>query len=405
MPNSLDSTGLTIKTLSEVIASLNSALQTIYGVAINLDSNSPDGQAVATFAQAVIDNLEVLVDVYNALDPEQAAGVNQNKAFALNGLARDPASYTTTPVVVVAAQADTLPGLDAALADPTVTPYAVQDSNGNVFQLVASHVFSAAGTATLTFQAQNPGALGVLPNTITEQNTPRSTISSISNPSISGTVVGTNEETDYAFRIRRDKMFMLASTDPASAVQAALLAPYFTVGYGWSQAVDALVVENDTAGVVNGVPANSIYCVVKNDGTAGHPVGIAKAIVSKKAPGCALSGGQSQAITRANGQSFTGKWDWAVGQRLYINFGITPKVAGVTFDTTKVKNDLAAYLQFFLGQKATIGDVVVAMFNLYPTAIVTGCGVSATAGSYTDTVSPTALLNYYTVAAGDITIS
>ena len=404
MPNSLDSNGLTIKTLAEVTADLTTAMQNIYGADINVESNSPDGQMINIFAQAVIDNLEVLVDVYNVMDPELSFGVNQNKVFALNGLTRNPSTFTTTPVSITTNKALTLTGRDALLTNPNAQVFSVQDANKNVFELITTYAFGAAGTTSLSFQAVTPGALEVLPNTITQQATPILGVTVVNNPSVSTTVVGVDEETDVAFKIRRAKMFLLASTGPADAVQAALLAPYTQSGVTY-QAADAMVVENDTSGTVNGVPARSIYCIVRNNGSAGHRYQIPRQIISKKIPGCGLHGSESETITRNNSLPFIGKWDWAVAQPLYMTFGITPKTPGITFDNAVVAAELAAALEYFLGQTATIGEIVVAMNTLFPNAIVTGAGVSATAGSYTDTVAPSALKNYWTVDAANIAIT
>lgn len=406
MPNTLDSTGLTVKTLSEIVADLTSAMQGIYGADINVESNSPDGQMINVFAQASVDNLEVLVDVYNAMDPELSFGVNLNKVVALNGITRNPATYTTTPVSITTNRALTLIGRDALEANPEAQVYSVQDSNKNVFELLTTYAFGAAGTQSLSFQAATPGALEVLPNTITEQATPQLGVTVVNNPSVSTTYVGVDEETDVALKIRRAKMFLLASTGPADAVQAALLAPYVSGGVTY-EASDAMVVENNTAAPVGGVPAYSIYCIVKDNGHASHRFEIPYQIVSKKIPGCGLYGTESETITRNNGLPFIGKWDWAVAQPLYITFGITPKTPGIAFDNATVAAQLAAALEYFLGQSPTIGDVVVAMNTLFPSAIVTGCGVSATGvpGSYTDVVSPTSLKKYYTVDAGDILIT
>jgi len=404
MPNTLDSTGLTIKTLAEVTADLTTAMQNIYGADINVESNSPDGQMINIFAQAVIDNLEVLVDVYNAMDPELSSGVNLNKVLALNGLTRNPATFTTTPVSITTNRALTLIGLDTLLTNPNAQVFSVQDANKNVFQLVTTYAFGAAGTASLTFQAVTPGAIEVLPNTITQQATPILGVTVVNNPSVSTTVVGVDEETDVAFKIRRAKMFLLPSTGPADAVQAALLAPYSLLGVTY-QAADAMVVENDTSGTVNGVPARSIYCIVRYNGSASHRFQIPRQIVSKKIPGCGLYGAESETIMRNNGLPFVGKWDWAVAQPLYMTFGLTPKTPGITFDNAVVAAELAAALEYFLGQTATIGEIVVAMNTLFPNAIVTGAGVSASAGSYTDTVAPSALKNYWTVDAANIAIT
>lgn len=400
MPNTLDSTGLTIKTLAEVVADLTTAMQEIYGDDINVQSNSPDGQLINIFAQATIDNLEVLVDVYNAMDPELSTGVNFNKVVALNGLTRYAATYTTTPVAITTNKALTLLGLDALVATPTAQVYSVQDANKNVFQLITTYAFGGAATTSLSFQSAVPGAVDVLPNTITEQATPQLGVTSVNNPSVAATVVGVDEETDVALKIRRARMFLLASTGPADAVQAALLTPY-----SGQAAADAMVIENDTSGTVDGVPARSIYCIVRDNGSGVHRYAIPHQIISKKMPGCGLYGAQSETITRHNGLPFIGKWDWAVAEPLYIHFGITPKTVGVTFDNAVVADELAAALEYFLGQTATIGDVVVAMNTLFPTAIVTACGVAVTDVAGTDTVAPSALKNYFTVAAANIHIS
>jgi len=299
----------------------------------------------------------------------------------------------------------TLTGLDALLTNPNAQVYAVQDDNKNVFQLITTKVFGAAGTSSLSFQAETPGVLDVLPNTITEQATPILGVTTDANASVSGTVVGIDEETDTALKIRRSKMFMLASIGSADAIQAALLSPYFSPVSGWSQAADAMVVENDTSAPVGGVPAYSIYCIVRDDGKYGHRYAIPEQILSKKSPGCGQYGAQSETKTRSNGLPFVGKWDWAVAEPLYIHFGITPKTTGITFDNAVVAEELAAALQYFLGQTATIGDVVVAMNTLFPNAIVTSCGVAVTDVPGTDTVAPSALKKYFTVAAADIHIS
>lgn len=401
MPNTLDSTGLTIKTLPELIADLTAALKVIYGTGINVASNSPDGQLINILSQAIYDNLSLLLDVYNSFDVESASGVALDRLVPLNGLIRGAATYTVAPVEITVDKALTLIGKDALVATPTAIVFTVQDDTGNQFQLATTKVFGAAGTSSLVFNASDPGVVEVAANTITQQTTVISGVTLVNNPTVTGVVVGVNEETDSQLKMRRAKMYKLASIGPADSVQAALLAPWFSnVG-----ASDALVIENDTAAPVGGVPANSLYCIVRDNGLTAHRFIIPKQIMSKKAPGCGLHGAESEVATRSNGIPYTGKWDWAVAQPLYITFGITPKTTGVTFDSAVVAAELAASLSYLLGQSPTIGDVVVAMNTLFPQAIVTGCGVSATAGSYTDTVAPTALKNYYTVDAANIVIT
>lgn len=56
--NYVSSTGLTLQTLAEIVTELETGFKAIYGVDINLDANSPDGQMINLFAQAKLDILD-----------------------------------------------------------------------------------------------------------------------------------------------------------------------------------------------------------------------------------------------------------------------------------------------------------------------------------------------------------
>ena len=82
MPNSISSTGLTVKTRAEIIAEILNGtanypgLYSIYGPNINVDPNSPDGQLINLVAQVAVDTEEFLQQIYNSFDPDQAIGIN-----------------------------------------------------------------------------------------------------------------------------------------------------------------------------------------------------------------------------------------------------------------------------------------------------------------------------------------
>lgn len=396
MPNSIDSSGLTVKTLTEIVNDLTTGMQTIYGSDINVESSSPDGQMINLFAQAAIDNLEVLADAYNVLNPEAAYGAALDNVVSFSGITRTGATYTTAPVSITTDRALTLNGQDALIADPAAIVYSVKDDTGNLFELVTTKVFAVAGTDSLTFKAQAPGAVLVAPNTITEQNTSILGVTAVNNPTVSGLSQGLDEETDAALKIRRAKMYKLPALGPADAVRAAILD---VVGV-----VDAIVVENDTAGTVDSVPAHSIYAIVNPGSDASLATDIATAIYTKKSAGCGMYGAVTKSLTRVNGETVTMKWGAAVAQDLYIQFSILPKHPADTFDEVYIKDQLAAALTYKLGDNPTIGDIIIAMATIAPNAIVSSPGVSRTAGSYTDVITPTAAVNYFTVSAANIDI-
>lgn len=392
MVNALTPLGLTVDTVNEIITSLTEDLKLIYGMDINVDSNSPDGQMINIFAQSVEDLLQLLVSVYNGFSYQSATGVILDQRVAINGIARKQGTYTITNVTITVNQALTLTGLDALITDPTAQVFTVQDNTGNKFSLQVTNVFGSAGSAALAFQAVDIGAVLTAPNTITNQFTTVLGVTSVNNPTVA-TSTGVNEETDAQLKVRHDQSFALASTGPADAISAALLAiPDVT---------DAFVYENYTNGTLNTVVAHTVWCIV----TGGTDAEIGQAIYAKKGLGCGMKGSVMYVIARPNGTSFTAQWDVAIAQPLYIQFTINPITAGQQFDTDLLKTELAAALVYKLGQAPNIGDVITKMLVLAPTAYLTVVGVSDNGTDFFDSVQPTATPYYYTVSEDNISIN
>lgn len=396
MPNIIDGNGLQIKTVNEIIASLTAGMQAIYGSDINVDSNSPDGQLINIFAQAGIDNLELLLQVYNSFSVPTSFGTLLDQRVALNGLARKLGTYTTTPISITVNQALTLTGLDALILNPNAQVFTVADDAGNQFYLAVTHAFGGAGTTALTFRAVNIGQVQVSANTITNQVTTVLGVTNVNNPTVAGVVDGINEESDVQLKQRHDQSFFLASTGPADSISAALKAI--------PSASDAFVVENPTgadSGSPDFVPAHSVWCIV----TGGTPSEIGHAIYAKKSPGCGMKGVQSFSVSRPNGNIFIAKWDGSIAQPLYIQFQILPRTAGVTFDNAVLAQKLADALQYKLGQSPNIGDIVLAMIEIAPNGILISVGVSTDNILFVDLVSPNTSQYYFTVSASNISIS
>lgn len=392
MPNQVDANGLQVKTVTEITADLDAGLAGIYGADINVEQNSPDGQQVGIFAQAVADMLQLLVQVYNTFSVDNTFGVSLDQRVALNGIARHQGTHTLAQVLVTVDQALTLIGQDALIVTPNAQVFTVADDAGNQFQLETTNVFGGAGSASLTFVAVAIGQVQTTANTITNQVTTVLGVTSVNNPTVAGDVIGLNEESDIQLKIRRALSFQLAAVGPSDALRAMLLS--------LPDISDAYVVENDTGGVVDTVPAHSIWTIV-NGGTNAE---IGQAIYSKKIPGCGQKGAQTYIVTRPAGNTFTAQWDVALTQDLFVEFGITPRIAGLTFDNASIKTQLAAALVYKLGQKPNSGDVVVAMQTIAPNAILTSCFVSIDGSTWVDIVTPSTAQHYFTLDAANITI-
>jgi len=460
MVSSLGPTGLTIDSLPTVIASLTEQLQAIYGAGINVQSNSPDGQMINIFCQGVEDLLELAQAVYNSFGYMQAYGVQLDQRLAILGIPRKQGTYTLAPVHVTTDRALTLYGLDQTAQ----SVFTLIDQSGNTWQLLETQVFGTGTTLSLIFQSVTIGAINSSPNTITQQVTTVLGVTAVNNPTVSIITIGTTaisspvitaipttagmvpgmlisgtgiqnnssivsvdsstqitisanatangsgvtittitapvligvpEETDTQYKVRAGQSFALASTGPADAIEAALLAT--------ADITDAFVVENYTNDTVDTVPAHSIWAIV----TGGTDADIGQAIYAKKAPGCGMKGDQSEVITRPNGTTFTAQWDTSIAEPLYIAFGILWRGAVVLSNDTII-TQLAAALSYKLGVNPSVGDIVTAMLQIAPTAVVlfgSNQGVSDDGVSYGSVAVPTSAQYYFTVAAGNITIT
>lgn len=396
--NAITATGLTVQGTPDIVAVFTAGYTTIYGSDINLDSNTPDGQQINIYATALSDNLQLLMSVNGQFSIPNAYGVQVDNLIALNGMQRQPGTYTVAQVNVVVSAALTLPGQDVLVGNPAATVFTVSDNAGNQYQLKTSHTFGGAGNATLSFVALNIGQVLTSANTITVIVTPLTGVTSANNPSTSSDVIGTNEESDVQCKIRQGASFQLGSTGPADTIRAQLLN---TPGV-----IDAFVPENDTGSIVNTVAANGIKVIV-NAPTVPAAT-IAQVIYTKKTIGCALTASGSpisHAITRPAGNIFTAYWYSAVGLPLFISFTINPINGVDTFNDTAIAAALAAALVYRLNQSAYVGQIITAMQAIAPNAYLTSVLVGLSASPALQTVAPTALVNYFTVSAANIAIT
>ena len=392
MPNSISPSGLTISTVTEIVANLTAALQAVYGSDINVDSDSPDGQAINIFSQVIIDMLELLAYVYNSFDVDSASGVLLDQRVAMNGIPRIAGTFTFVNVAVTTDRALTLPGLDALVGDIAGTGYTVADGSGNNFILAATATISGAGAHTLSFRAQKLGRVDVLPNTITNPVSIVLGVTTLNNPA-GPTLLGLDEETDGQLKARRLLSFALQSVGQADSLQAALLQI--------SGVTDAYVGDNGTADVVGGIAAHSIWAIVEG----GANLDIAQAIYVKKGGGCGMTGSVTQAITRPNGETFTANFDRPAYTNLYIQFKLTPKTVGVVADQDYIKQALVDALVYTLGQPENSNHVINLLEAIQPDCLFTGVGLSTNNTDFYEILAVSDIQHKFAPAVARITIT
>lgn len=374
---------------------------TIYGDNINVGPNSPDGQFINIGVQFTQDMLEFVNQVYTSFDPDQAIGVSLDQRCAINGVVRNAGTYTYTDVLVTVTQAVTLPGLDTA---PTA-PFTVSDASGNQFFLVATKVFAAAGSATLSFRAAVLGVVEAVPNTITVITTITLGVASVNNPA-AATVTGTAEETDYALRIRRARSVALPSKGYFDGLYGALV--------DISGVTSVKLIENTTDTPVaygaTTLAGHSIWAVVQGGANAD----IAQAIYVKRNAGCGLKGAQAVVITQVDNSLFTVNFDRPTAQNLWIKLSVHA-VTG-TVDTAYLKTQLLTalttattnttnLLPYVIGQSAASSPIVAFIQSIAPNASVSAEGVSTDGTTFVSLVNTTSVNYQFAVASARITIT
>ena len=316
----LTNRGLEISTYNDNLAELTEDLKKIYGEDINVDSNSPDGQFTGIFAQGKTDLEELLLNIWNSLNPEKATGTALDRVFAFNGIRRKAGTYTYVNEKISFTGACSLKGIEE---DGAENAYTIRDNAGNRFLLVNRHVQTGEGSATLQFRAENIGQVEVLPNTITTPVTVVLGVSSVNNP-FPAISVGINEETDFDFRRRRDKALYSSSSGYDESIKAALL-NILDVTY-------AEVYDNrDGEYTSYGVPLHGIWIVV--EGGKDNEVG--QVIFSKIVPGIPMFGEKTVYITDAYGKINSIKFSRVTQQNLYVK-GNLKSISGKDFVVSEV---------------------------------------------------------------------
>lgn len=391
MSNQIDANGITIETLAETLdAIINgtidvAGLKQIYGADINTDSDTPDGQQINIYALAKQDILNLIVQNYNAKDPDQAVGVALDFLLQLCGIVRREGTFTQVLVDVTVDDSITLDGID------TDNPYTVADSAGTQFELVTTEAV-VAGVHNLLFQAKDIGSVQVLANTITVPISIILGVTSINNPTVA-TTTGIDEETDAELRIRRQQSVAL----PAKGYFQSLLAGLLNI----DEVTSAQVFENNTNAVdADGIAAHGIWVIV----LGGTDEDIANIIYLYRNAGCAMTGAESVDIIQIDSSIFEILFDRPTAQDLYIDLVLESK-NGLSIDTDFMKEQIVARYILGVNEVADSSAVVAIVADIDPDLVASEVTVSDDGAVDVALLETSAKDKYFVNAVARITIT
>lgn len=300
--------GFTTKTVSEITADLNARFTGTFGNQFDVSPEGPDGQTIGILAGVLGSVWEQAEAAYNAYSPSNAFGVGLDKVTELNGLTR----ITNLPTSV----ALTLGGTAG-----TVVPsgYAIKTDDGLVFQTVAQAVLPAIVTAKCTTM----GAIKILAGDVHVLTTAIPGLVSATNlePGITGIV----REEDPAFRSRRENSTISRATNSIDAIYEgvrSLNLPYIAI------------VENNTNGTVNGIPAKAFLTVVEG----GTPAEVSQVIYDNKPQGIQAFGSITTVINDSKGYPHSIGLSRPTPIDVSINASIT-NLPGASVDSATLVDD------------------------------------------------------------------
>lgn len=393
MPNAITAEGITTATQAELVAQFTAAAEIIYGADIDLDAETPDGEWMMTFIQATLDLEDLIVQVYNSFDPDNAIGNVLDQRVAINGIQRQAGTVTVTNVTIATSQSVNLLGLDQTDSPP----FTVADQAGNQYELQVTQLgFNpGSGGAVLAFQAAVPGAITPTPNTITVPVTIVLGVTSINNPT-GPTSIGLNEESDAALRVRRQQSVSLASQGYLAGLLAALK--------NISGMTAAFVYENNTNDTdIDGVPGHSIWVIVSGTAAAAD---IANAIYTKRNAGCGMFGTVNFVITQVDGTLFTVTWDTVVQEILFTKFNVS-SINGTSIpNIAAIRAGLSISLAPGVFQEVNVNELATLVQEIDANTLVTDAGFDVSAmGTFDNNVfAPSAKNKQFEVLSKNIII-
>ena len=361
----LDANGLQIPTLSDFAAWLKANKRSLYGADVDLSSSSPDGQEININAQAYADISELLMQIYTSMSKSQAVGKVLDQR--VTNIERLPGAYSQEWHDVVVSKSLTLYGMDQTAED--IFTYA--DNSGTKWQLVTTQTLTTPGTYSLLFQCKTIGRIIPALNSVNVPATIILGVTSVNNPS-APSLVGTDEESDVAFKIRDAKSTSAKSGGFNDQILAALS--------NLPGMVSANPMENPLDTVDDrGVPAHGYWIITDGEATDKD---IATSIYSNRTGGSNMRGVKFYDIPEKNGGIFRVYWDEVTMQPLYI-YIVCGSIDGVNSPNIPlILENLPSLFAPTVGETVDVGQLVTYVKQIDPNTLLSfttenGCGLNS----------------------------
>lgn len=336
-----------------VFADINSA----FGGNLNPAVSTPQGQLADSEAAVIGSGNDLFLLFTNQIDPAFASGRMQDAIARIYYLFRKAALPTTVICTCTGATGTVIPVGSLGLA-----------ADGTVYQSLSLEVIPLAGSVSIQFAAVTDGPIACPAGTLSTIYRAVPGWDTITNPADG--IIGRDVETRADFEMRRS----LSVSKNANGILGAIRGQVLAV----TDVLDAYVTENATNAddVIGGItlPANSLYVAA----VGGTDEDVARAIWTKKAPGCSYYGGNTT-ITVEDREgysipypSYDVSFERPDALPIFFDVEIVNSASVPSDATDQVKNAIIAAFngQDTFAMRATIGASIYASRYYAPVAVL-----------------------------------
>jgi len=295
---SIGPAGLTVPAYADILASLITSYQSIFGTNVYLQPDAARYQWISVLAAKLNDNMGAIQLAYNARSAQTAVGADLDAIALMIPLTRLPA---------VAAQAALTIG---GTVGTVITNGIAMDQQGNEWQLPSPLTIPTGGSIVVTAVCLTPGPVSAAIGTINIPSTPTAGWNTVTNAAAvpaSASQSGQAVETDSDFRGRIAISTGLRSLTTLDATIAAIAAVDGVTRYN--------VLENFTGSnaTMDGITVNAHSIAVIVEGGVAEEVALA--IYYNRGIGCGMNAG----VTGFNATSIT---DPVTGYTMNVYFSL-----------------------------------------------------------------------------------
>lgn len=328
MTYGLTSSGFIQKIFTEIQSDIGAYLLSNLDPALDLSPDRPLGQLIGACSKELSLPWEAINTIYNQMDPDAAEGDMLHALGALTGVRPQAATFGTCVCTL---------NLNAGASVPagSVAYVSGQPSNTWTLDTTVSNGTMSPGNFTGNFTSTIAGPTIANSGTLTQIGTPVIGWNTVTNAA--DAVLGLAQDTDAAFRIKRQNSLAASGAGTVDAIRADVL--------NVEGVLQAFCFENTTDTVDgNGVPPHSDHVVIWDGASPlASNTAVAQAIWNSKPSGIATYGSVSANAIDSVGNTQVVKFDRATQVPIYFTLTTTLSATAPSNYRTLVKAALETY--------------------------------------------------------------